>query len=339
MAEILQESQYSDWDDFVRRAKGGTIFHTSWYLLALTDDLRIDVLRDKEGRIEAGMVTMPMRFLGTKAARRPEFTAYNGPLIRESAKKSHVLRVSQEKKLLLQLLAESPAMGMYDYCLPPEHTDLMPYLWNGFDVSLGYTYQVPPCPLAEWHREMTPSHRRDLRKGYQLMKDSSGTVTTTADYEEFCELFRDTAEYKSMSIRAGAPRLRQWWNRLADRDAGRIYLAREANGRSVCATLLLWDHVSGYYVASGIRKEARHGPLNLWSRVLIDRMVQDTHEKGLTFDFEGSTVPGVERFFRGWGGRCVPKYRVVKIRRPWTYAGWHLHRYWTRHRKSKWFTM
>ena len=77
--------------------------------------------------------------------------------------------------------------------------------------------------------------------------------------------------------------------------------------------------------------------MDLWSRTLVERMILDAHARGLTFDFEGSVIPGVERFFRGWGGRCVPKYRAVKIRRCWTYAAWALHRYWTGHRKKRWF--
>ncbi len=86
MAEVLSEHQYDEWDVFVSSAKGGTIFHTSWYLLLLNPNIEIRVLRDKEGRIEAGMVITSMRFLGTKAVRRPVWVPYNGPLVRESRK-------------------------------------------------------------------------------------------------------------------------------------------------------------------------------------------------------------------------------------------------------------
>ena len=101
--------------------------------------------------------------------------------------------------------------------------------------------------------------------------------------------------------------------------------------------MLVHDDRYAYYIASGIRAGARSGRLNLLSRLLVDRMIRSAHERGLTFDFEGSVVPGVEHFFRGWGGRLVVKFRAIKIIRPWTYAGWFLYRYWTRHRKTAWF--
>jgi len=68
-------------------------------------------------------------------------------------------------------------------------------------------------------------------------------------------------------------------------------------------------------------------------------MIRDCHECGLTFDFEGSVLPGVEGFFRDWGGVLRPKYRLVKIRTPWSYAAWSLHRWCMGHRKKAWFRL
>jgi len=89
-----------------------------------------------------------------------------------------------------------------------------------------------------------------------------------------------------------------------------------------------------HYLAGGIRADARRGPMELWSRVLFDRMIRDSHQRGLTFDFEGSMLPGVEQFFRGWGGVRMPIWRVIKMTKPWTYAMWSLHRFLTGHRKK-----
>jgi len=336
-AEVLPQSQYSEWDQFVTDAKGGTVFHKSWLLQAWTNRLEIRVLRDKSGQIEAGMAITPIRFLGTKAARRPAWTPYNGPLIRPSAKSNLVAVAAEEKNRMLRLLAQSPAMGMYDYILPPEYSDVMPFLWNGFEASVGYTYQIPPAAPEQWQAHMSSAHRRDLRKAHEVLRREKGSVEEDPGFAECCELISDTFEAKDFAVRAEPEELHNWWQAIIAHGAGKAYLAREANGEPVCASLLVLDHRCGYYLASGIRSDARSGPRNLWSRVLLDRMIRHTHRQGLTFDFEGSVLPGVERFFRGWGGRCVPKYRVVKIRRIWSYAGWVAGQYWSRHRRKRWF--
>nr|HPR68216.1 methicillin resistance protein [Kiritimatiellia bacterium] len=45
--------------------------------------------------------------------------------------------------------------------------------------------------------------------------------------------------------------------------------------------------------------------------------IRHAKEAGLeTFDFEGSVIPPIERFFRGFGGRLTPYYTVNKGWRP-----------------------
>ena len=41
--------------------------------------------------------------------------------------------------------------------------------------------------------------------------------------------------------------------------------------------------------------------------------IRHAKELGLkTFDFEGSVIPAIERYFRGFGGKLTPYYRVNK---------------------------
>ena len=54
MTETAQPTDV-EWDDFVRRAKGGTIFHLSWYLRCLSNQLDYVVVRDGSGRILSGV--------------------------------------------------------------------------------------------------------------------------------------------------------------------------------------------------------------------------------------------------------------------------------------------
>jgi hypothetical protein len=338
MAEILNETQYAEWDAFVPTAKGGTLFHQTWLLKPLSDDLRVVVLRDKAGRIQAGLPLTVFRFLGTAAARRVVWAAYNGPLISDSPKTNPAEKASEEKGDLLRILAESPRLGLYDYAFPPAYTDMMPLLWNGFDTSVGYTYQIPPAPPEQWQKAMTAANRNTLRKAHEVVRQLGGTVETTENFEECYALVRQTIDYKSIRHGSDVEVLSAWWKVVRDRQAGQLYVVRESSGQPICATVLAWDHRCAYYLASGIRADARKGPLRELSRLLIERMITDVHTRGLIFDFEGSSLPGVEPYFRRWGGTCLPQYRAVKIVKLLSFAAWSLHRYWTGHRKRTWFT-
>jgi hypothetical protein len=65
-------------------------------------------------------------------------------------------------------------------------------------------------------------------------------------------------------------------------------------------------------------------------------MIEDAHAMSLDFDFEGSVLPGVERYFRSFGAELRPVYRVLKLVSPWAFFVWHGYRYWTKHRRREW---
>ena len=49
--------------------------------------------------------------------------------------------------------------------------------------------------------------------------------------------------------------------------------------------------------------------------------IRQARELGLeVFDFEGSMIPGIERYFRSFGGTLTPLYRVVKASLPIEWA-------------------
>ena len=53
--------------------------------------------------------------------------------------------------------------------------------------------------------------------------------------------------------------------------------------------------------------------------------IQAAQERGLkTFDFEGSSIPPIERFFRGFGGQLTPYFSIHKAWLPVELA-LHLH--------------
>ena len=86
------------------------------------------------------------------------------------------------------------------------------------------------------------------------------------------------------------------------------------DGAPIAACFVVHDERTAYYLLGGYRAENRHhgaGALAVWEAI------RHAKEAGLeTFDFEGSVIPPIERFFRGFGGRLTPYYTVNKGWRP-----------------------
>ena len=130
-------------------------------------------------------------------------------------------------------------------------------------------------------------------------------------------LFDETAEIKRYAKTRDARAAAAWWNAVQCQKAGRAYLLRDRDGRPASATVMVHDNAPAYYLGGGIRRDLRQG--SIFNVFLFHRMIDDAHAMGLDFDFEGSVLPGVERFFRSLGGQLRPLYRVLKFPSPIAY--------------------
>ena len=77
------------------------------------------------------------------------------------------------------------------------------------------------------------------------------------------------------------------------------------------AGFFVWDRNTMYYIAGGNDDSDKKGEAMsflLWNGILLAK------EKNLTFDFEGSMVPGIAEFFRSFGSEASTYYQVVKVK-------------------------
>jgi hypothetical protein len=84
--------------------------------------------------------------------------------------------------------------------------------------------------------------------------------------------------------------------------------------RLVACSFCVHDANAAYYLLGGHSAKDGHngaGTMAMWESILHAKRM------GLSgFDFEGSMIPGIERYFRGFGGRLAPYYRINKATLP-----------------------
>ena len=81
----------------------------------------------------------------------------------------------------------------------------------------------------------------------------------------------------------------------------------EKNIQSVA--MIVWDKMSVYYLLNGTNPELKAFQGN---DLLIDRSIEEAHNRGLKFDFEGSVIKNVNHAFREFGGVPMPYFRISK---------------------------
>jgi len=335
----LDKSRYDDWDRFVYKVKEGTIFHTAWWHRSWGVDFDIYARTGENGEIEAGMPVyisgfkhMP-RFLDVKGVTKPPLTVVNGPLFKDSTKTGRSSRYTHVKKELLCAINSLPDAGYYDIFLGHSQDDVMPYLWNGFDDQVLYTYVIRKEDAGAWRDNISSNTRRFLKAAHKEADALGCVMETDTSIDEIIPVFLETAKLKGYSagLERFIDRLPAWWAAVREKNAGRIYVLRCRDGEAMCTALAVWDAHSVYSLIGGTLPRARG--LSNMNMLLFERMITDAFEMGLDFDFEGSSLMGVESFVRRWGGELRHYFRVTKIRSGLLYAAWKGYQYLKFHRK------
>ena len=340
--QILDKSRYGEWDRFVSEGNGA-IFHTSWWHKAWGIDFAIHVLLDENGEIEAGMPVYVSRFpgmpkvmdlLGIKGLTKPPLTPVNGPIFRACTRPGRPSVYSHAKKEIIQSLQSLPRLDFYDFHLWRFCTDLMPFMWNGFETQVLYTYLIKAGSAEIWHSNMSRKARRFLKDaGREAAREGYSDIITDAPFSDMDLPFRETMRRKKFEV-AQYSGLPGWWETVRNRKAGKSYLIKDRNGKPVCASIMVWDNRTAYSLVGGMDSTIRRDShINM---LIFGRMIEDALEMGLDFDFEGSSLMGVERFYRGWGGELKPCFRAIKVPSKAAYFGFKAHKYLTLHRKKGW---
>ena len=303
----LEPDAYPEWDTFVAESPQGTIFHTSWWLDCSGHRFELFGLF-KNGKLVAGLPIVYWRWRFWDMITQPPFTPYQGLMFAPTEGK-YVTQLSMHKKLAEALIdAIKNRASVINICCHWTINDMQPFRWAGFEPQVHYTYLLDLQNYSAIWPNMDSTKRNNIRRS----KDEGITVAEGFNIPELIRLSKDTFDRQSMNVNWDMlPKTYQY--ELNKRGLGRTFIAYTPAREAIAGLLLVWDNRCAYYLMGGYKQEAAHrGAMSLafW------QAINYAHTIGLqTFDFEGSDVPQIERFFRKFGARLTPYYRARKTSR------------------------
>ena len=301
--ELIDEEK---WNELVEKSNYSTIFHTSsWVKKLSTEKLEFLGIIDDGKRILAGTYLHTTKKYGLKICTPPKLTPYQGILYNDeyASNMKNPRRTSFVKETTRHILkAIKSRCSLWMTTFPFEHKDFHEFLWNGFEVTVGHSY-VLDLSLSEnklWDNLDSKRIRNPVRKA---LKDGI-RVENSSDTEylnHLSELVKKTFDRQEIPYDVSSlgkiP--------LATKNF-RIFLSFRENN-PIAGALIVWDDRRAYYISGGYDYENKHSGamvLAMWEAIKYSQKL------GLNeFDFEGSMVPNIEAFFRGFGGDLVVLHR------------------------------
>lgn len=243
--------------------------------------------------------------LFVKAAITPPFMP-GAMLHYDNPAESPVGRASFDKDVMREVSGYLNRLGVHhiDIALPYKVHDTQPFIWDGFRSLNRYSYVLDLTVDEETLWENLSSEKR---KSINKAKKENIVVGPTTDHKAALGLIR-----KSLS-RAGKSAndriLEAILLRYASPENSITFIAAH-DGSPVSAVFCVLDRESAVYLFGGLDAGAsNHGAAVscMWHAILKAR------ELGLKkFDFEGSMHPGIERYFREFGGMLTPYPAIVR---------------------------
>lgn len=276
-----------------------SVFSTPWWWDAVCGADNWDVACHKKGEeVQAMFPYLLRKKSGFKAIGNPLMTPYQSFLIRYPEGQKTATRLSYEKEQISALLEALPKADQFNFRFHPLHDNLLPVHWKGFELLTRYTLVLDdlsdPDTLFKGFSEST---RRQIKKASKSLSIKTGT-----DIAPLYEFKKASQELTGELLNYADELYAYIWKACTDHNSGEVIYALNDEGKEVAGIFYVWDAQSAYYLIGSSLPEYRNsGAMSF----LMWEAIQRSAQKTKMFNFEGSMIPEVERFFRGFGAQPI----------------------------------
>ena len=300
----------ADLDRYDRLAREyGTVFDTVAWTGLFGDSIARYGIHDAGGALRGGFCAFREKRLGLTVLRNPPLTPSIGPFFESRAR--HPVAQLEERRDVLTALAEfldqlRPAM--VSVSLARWVSDGLPFYWRNYKVVPQYTYLLPLDQTEEaLLAAMSVGRRNDIQKA---IRDGLNAERTD-DYSTIADMVETTFARQGKEVKRES--MKSVLFSFARPDNSYAFTVR-SNGAPVAGVFVIHDSRTAYYLLGGYGSESNHHGAGA---LAVFAAIRHARELGLhTFDFEGSVILPIEKYFRGFGGNLSPYYRVNKASLP-----------------------
>ena len=288
------------------------VYSQSWWMDAVCGIGNWDVwLHESGGAVDAAMpYYLEKRKHGLYITKAP-LTQNNGIIFRYPPGQGVIARAKFEEKVIRDAMAfvDSIGLAVYEQQFQTSFTNWLPYSWLGCDALPRYTYVISDTSDldAVW-AGVSSKQRAVIRKGQRSLQS---IVEVGAD--EFYCLHEGIFTRQGLSCPFSEEMWRRLYTGIIQHEAGTVLVAKGFDGEPSSLLCLVWDECRAYHLLGGGLPASRS--LDTYA-ALTWHAIGIAHDKGLSYDFEGSMIERISKSFREYGGIPELYFRIRKVFSP-----------------------
>ena len=272
------------------------VFLRYWWLDAVC--AHWDVAIAKKGAHVAGVWPYAIeKKAGVSLLRNPKLTPYLGPHILMPADIKESNADAFEYETVAELLAQLPAAKVWNLSMQPGFKQAGVMKGQGLKAHVQQTFLIDlSTGEAAVFANMKESLRRNIRSGEKELLVTNEPSAITELYQFQKHTLNSKGAQQAYSLRD----MEQLFKACTEQHSGAIWIAK-AGDKIQAIIWNVWDAERSYYFM-GAQNPAEDS--SKAKSLLLWHAIKEAIKRGnKIFDMEGSMDAGVERFFRGFGGK------------------------------------
>ena len=235
----------------------------------------------------------------------PVLTPYQGVWLMYPEDQKYTNRLSFEKEVITDLISQLPKVDSFHQKFLPGFTNWLPFYWKGYVQSTRYTYIIKDLSdTQQIFNDFKENIRREIRKAGKKL-----TVRKTDAIDLLLSMKKTAYQENNKEYPISDDFLSKVFDFTQQHNCGELLIAEDEQKNVHSVLFFVWDQHSAYYlqgVTEGRFKTTGSMSLLLWEA--IQRSARVTK----AFNFEGSMVEPIERYFRAFGGEQTPYFEIKK---------------------------
>ena len=282
------------------------IFFRDWWLDSVTDSSKWDViLVKKDNKIIAAFPYFKAKKHGFTFILQAKLTQFSGPWIKYPENMKYNSKLSYEKKIFNEIIKKLPNFDHMNINFHYSMDNWLPFYWKGFNQTTRYTYVIDNLKnIDNVYNNFESSTKRNIKKAQKIV-----SITPSDNLQKFYELNSNIFKKQGIDTSYSYEYLRRMDNIQKANNSRRMTFAVDNDGNVHSAIYIVWDKNSAYYLMSGVDPKFKNSgatTLLFWEAIQFASTVVDK------FDFEGSMIEPIEKFFTGFGAIQKSYFNISK---------------------------
>ncbi len=195
------------------------------------------------------------------------------------------------------------------FTMPMGCTDMQPFIWDNYKAIPNYTYHldIENTSADDIFKKFSPERRNDIKKA---VKDGV-ECKLTQDYSIVKDMVQHTFNRKEKALNEDL--VDHILSKFAN-DSNSFAFVSYLNSKPIAASFIIYDQQIAHYLLGGYDPSNKHQGAGA---LAVQNAINHSLELGIPiFDFEGSMLPEVEKYFRAFGGEMKTMYSISKAKLP-----------------------